>query len=182
VAWLSTPAPKPNQTYFVRRRGERRRSPRTRPRYMATFRSTFSSRFIKCVCPSTTFYLINPHPSLIDVVTIQKISYDKSTGAEGWITSDGRAYFVHLNDLSSSTAPLPNDASMSEVHIPVPPNTDEVNLYTSHIISSSFSYFRSLQLPHPPQPPLLRVGPERAFIPLPQPPLVRGTETRPQYQ
>jgi hypothetical protein len=47
-------------------------------------------------------------------VTVSKILYSRTTGVETWITSDGRAYFVQLQetpdaDLSTSELGLTDD-------------------------------------------------------------------------
>ena len=62
----------------------------------------------------------SPDSCNADAVTVDRITYSRSTGAETWVTSDGRAYFVHLyenaqDDLDVNSA-TDNNASDSVVH------------------------------------------------------------------
>lgn len=54
-------------------------------------------------------------------VTVNSIAYSRVTGAETWVTSDGRAYFVHLSENAqaahSDIASIAN-TNGSEVHVP----------------------------------------------------------------
>lgn len=53
-------------------------------------------------------------------VTVNSITYSRITGAETWVTSDGRAYFVHLSEnLQSSLSDTTSvgDTNGSEVFV-----------------------------------------------------------------
>ena len=55
------------------------------------------------------------------LVTVNSITYSRITGAEIWITSDGRAYFVHLSENvqpNLSELASVSNANGSEVHTP----------------------------------------------------------------
>ena len=54
-----------------------------------------------CGCISSTESLFNNICALIQV-TVSKILHTRNAGVETWLTSDGRAYFVQLQETSHS--------------------------------------------------------------------------------
>lgn len=48
---------------------------------------------------------------------ISNISYSRLTGVETWITSDGRAYFVSLNENSEATPEVVDDEEQEDIRV-----------------------------------------------------------------